>query len=126
MRFPIKEHRLFLNDLPLDKLLIDAARTDNEAQLLKVFSDGGDFDINYRDGWVSHQKLATLMRIADGYSSSVGNTGTPRCLDRAPLALNRLGDQQLCTLRERRPSSFFIGSALTSVQSIGRFTRCSK
>jgi len=34
----------------LNKLLIDAARTDNEAQLLKVFSDGGEFDINYRDG----------------------------------------------------------------------------
>lgn len=38
------------NDLLLDKLLIDAARTDNVDQLFEVFSDGGKFDINYQDG----------------------------------------------------------------------------
>lgn len=33
-----------------NKLLIDAARTDNVDQLLSVFSEAGKFDINYRDG----------------------------------------------------------------------------
>lgn len=53
MRFPIERVQASLDaggHLPLDKQLIDAARTDNVDQLLEVFSDGGNFDINYQDG----------------------------------------------------------------------------
>jgi hypothetical protein len=48
--------RIFLThadyDLTLDKLLIDAARTDNVDQLSTVFDEPEKFDINYQDGWV--------------------------------------------------------------------------
>ena len=38
------------NDLGLDRLLLDAARTDNVDQLFDVFEEPGKFDINFQDG----------------------------------------------------------------------------
>jgi hypothetical protein len=58
-----------------NRQLLEAARTDNVDLLSDIFAKGGEYDINFQDGWVLSPESSTCSCVANEGLFSIGNTG---------------------------------------------------